>query len=888
MTDTNNAATAPWHSQSSEQTIAQLESSTDSGLSPGAVQLRQQQYGCNRLTSKASRSLTALIWEQLNQPLVLILLAAAIITLFLQEYVDSGVIFGVVVMNAVVGFVQEYRALQAIESLALAMNTDATVLRDSLWRTVDAQSLVPGDIVRLQSGDKVPADLRLLCSRDLAIDESALTGESLAVTKKVATLPANTPLADRHNLAYSSTLVTFGTGIGIVVNTGDNTEVGRINTLIASADLLETPLTQKISAFSRLLLWAILGLALASILVGLARGQSLLDTFMAAVALAVGAIPEGLPAALTITLAIGVARMAKRRAIVRKLPAVETLGGTTVICSDKTGTLTCNQMTVRSLYLADGNCWQVTHDGYAPTGEILNTNDSTGEISQEVLTLLRCGQLCNDSRLVHADNTWLAEGDPTEVALITAAGKAGLKQEIEQSHWPRTDTLPFESQYQYMATLHKRPEQPPVLLVKGSAEAVLARCINLSQGAEIEKQVNTLATRGERVLAFAWRQLPENQRSINHQDVASLDFIGLQSMIDPPRQEAIAAVARCQQAGISVKMITGDHAITAQAIALQLGLTNAEQQAITGAELALLDEKALQQRVSQQVVFARVAPEQKLRLVKALQQLGHVVAMTGDGVNDAPALKQANIGIAMGQGGTEVAKESADMILTDDNFASIEAAVEEGRGIYDNLIKFITWTLPTNIGEGLVILFAILLGTELPILPVQILWINMTTAVLLGLMLAFEGKEPGLMQRPPNPPQMPILTRALTLRVLLVGGLLVLSAFVLFQWSLARSGDISHAHTVAVNVFVFGEFFYLFNCRNLHGSVWSVGFFSNKPLLVGAALMLLAQLLYTYLPLMQLLFASTAITALDWLAIVGCGFFISAVVALDKKRYQRP
>lgn len=885
-----------WHHLPDAEVLQLLETSPEQGLDTFEVGHRQTQFGPNTITQKKGKSPLLLFLLQFHQPLVYILLGAAAVTGVLQEWVDSGVILGVVLVNAIIGFIQEAKAVKAIEALSHSMTITATVLRGGERRQIPATELVPGDIVMLQSGDKVPADVRILSSRELQIDESALTGESVPVQKQSGAVPHDTLLADRINMAYSSTLVTYGVATGAVVATANNTEIGRINELIASADILATPLTKKISRFSGLLLYVILGLAAITFVVGVLRGGSWIDMFMAVVALAVGAIPEGLPAAVTITLAIGVAKMAKRNAIIRKLPAVETLGSTTVICSDKTGTLTQNQMTVQEVFTG-GNLYLVSGVGYAPMG--MFTRDGEEVLPLELPALREClisGLLCNDSVLVNEEDEWRVEGDPTEGALIVAARKAGVEREAVVQQFPRLDSIPFESQYQYMATLHGSDDGHEVYL-KGSVESVLARCSQtLSLTGELiplviddcQRAVAQMAEKGLRVLAFARAGRDIFSATLEHDDVADgLTFLGLQGMIDPPRPEAVAAVRVCQTAGIRVKMITGDHAITATAIARKIGLIGETSEpdqplALNGRDIAALTDTELIAVVERTAVFARVAPEQKLRLVEALQATGNIVAMTGDGVNDAPALRQANIGVAMGITGTEVAKEAADMVLTDDNFSSIEAAVEEGRGVYDNLVKFITWTLPTNLGEGLVILAAVFAGAQLPILPVQILWINMTTAVLLGLMLAFEPKEPGIMQRPPLDPKKPLLTRELMQKIGIVGFLLLVGAFGLFQWELRQGNSLAAARTCAVNVFVCGELFYLFNCRSLRHSPFKLGFFSNRWLLAGVSIMILLQLLFTYLPVMNTAFSSEPIGLREWGLIIVSSFIIYIVIEVEK------
>lgn len=883
---------------------ASMETDPLTGLSNESADHRQEIFGPNALTQKRGQGPVIRFLLQFNQPLVLILLASTVVTVFLKEWVDAGVIFAVVLVNAVIGFVQESKALKAIEALAKSMVSEATVLRAGEKKKIPSSRLVPGDIVFLQSGDKVPADLRLFTIRELQIDESALTGESVPVQKVLALLERDMPIADRKNMAYSSTLVTYGAGQGIVIATGDETEIGRINELISSAEILETPLTKKIHHFSTILLYVILGMAGLTFAIGALRNQNLVEMFLASVALAVGAIPEGLPAAITITLAIGVSRMAKRNAIIRKLPAVETLGSTTVICSDKTGTLTQNQMTVETIY-AGGSEYSVSGVGYSPEGKIVPSPGAAPADSNRALAeVLKAGLLCNDSVLKRGDEGWRVEGDPTEGALVTSAKKAGYSREELETTMPRIDAIPFESVHQYMATLHDLGEsKPKIVYVKGSIESLCLECnvlynkdgnLDVADSREIHNQVETMAQKGLRVLAFSRKEMPAETRTISHEDLQEgLQFLGLQGMIDPPREEAVAAVETCQQAGILVKMITGDHAGTAAAIARKIGLCGETcsvhtREVLTGRDIANLSEEDLAGEAQRTAVFARVSPEQKLRLVKALQIKDHVVAMTGDGVNDAPALRQANIGIAMGIAGTEVSKESADMVLTNDNFSTIQAAVEEGRGVFDNLMKFITWTLPTNGGEGLVILFAILLGTRLPILPLQILWINMTTALLLGLTLAVEPKEPGLMDKPPRDPRQPILSRQLLSRIFVVSFLLLISAFGFFKLELVlRGGNEALARTVAVNVFVFGEMFYLFACRSMKLPARRLGLFSNKWLLAGVLTMALLQVIYTYAPVFNKVFESHPMGISEWSMVLGSSTCILFVVASEKYLARR-
>jgi Ca2+-transporting ATPase len=877
-----------WHHLPPTEVVDLLDTNIQQGLDIFEIQHRQKRFGANVLTPKKGQSPLVRFLLQFNNPLVIILIVASLVTAVLKDPTDAIVIFGVVLINAIIGYAQESQAEQAIAALAKTMTTEATVIRNGKVVRLGASELVPGDIVQLQAGARVPADLRLVSSRDLQVTESALTGESLPVDKDANLLiPHDAGLAERRNMAYASTLVTYGIAVGVVVAIGDGSEVGRISQLISAAAELETPLTRKIGQFSRVLLVAILGLSALAFGIGVLRGQPVVDTLMVAIALAVGAIPEGLPAALTVTLAIGVSRMARRRAIIRNLPAVETLGSTTIICSDKTGTLTQNQMTVQEIYTLGGS-YAVGGVGYQPIGNIEGLNpaakDWQGNLA--VREVLKAGLLCNDSQLVETDGRWTVQGDPTEGALLVAARKAALSPDLA-AYPARLDAIPFDAQHQYMATLHVGG----TVYIKGAAEVLLTRCAGaMGPSGEVvacsndafRQALEQMASRGLRVLAFARLDRPGSQ-SIHFDDINDLTLLGLQGMMDPPRPEAVEAIRNCQQAGITIKMITGDHALTAAAIGRQIGLCPGGcDDVLIGTELARLSDTELIDQVERVNVFARVAPEQKLRIVEALQARGHVVAMTGDGVNDAPALKQANIGVAMGITGTDVSKEAADMILTDDNFASIAAAVEEGRGVFDNLTKFIAWTLPTNLGEGLVLLAAILTGATLPILPIQLLWINMVTAALLGFALSLEPKEPGLMVRKPRSPQAPILNGMLIWRIILVSVIILAGAFGLFEYELAQGASLSEARTVAVNVIIFVEIFYLFNARSLTLSPFQLGFFSNPWAIGGAILMVLVQWVYTYVPFMNSLFGSAPISVALWLDVLVVGLVAYFLIEIEK------
>jgi cation-transporting ATPase F len=884
-----------WHHLSVEEVAKHLHVDLRTGLTQPEIRQLQEKHGPNRISPGRNLPLWRKFLRQFNQPLVYILLLAVGVTAFLGEWVDSAVISGVVLINAIVGFIQENKAEQAIAALGKMVSTASSVRRNGKKSRVDAEELVPGDIVLLQAGDRVPADLRLLHVQHLRVDESALTGESVPVDKHSDLLRADTVLADRKNLAFAGALVTGGQAEGIVFGIGDQTETGRIAHLISTATEITTPLTKKMQRFSKLLLWVILALAAATVALGVSRGEPAVEMFMAGVAIAVGAIPEGLPAAVTIVLAMGVSRMAKRRAIIRRLPAAETLGSTTVICTDKTGTLTKNQMTVQEIF-AGGRLYQVSGAGYEPDGEISLDEKPVDPANHPALAeCLLAGSLCNDSQILREDGKIKIHGDPTEAALLVSAEKASLPH--PQAPSPALDTIPFDPEIMFRATLHDTDEPRRIIYKVGAVERLLDRCedqldpdgglIPLDKES-IHRAVEAMAARGLRVIGLARRHMPSDHPGLAHEDVAAgLTFLGLQAMMDPPRPEAIASIEQCQRAGIAVKMITGDHLVTALAIATQIGLQgsgeNGKPIAISGRELENVTDDELPDVADRTSVFARVAPEQKLRLVRALQSRGHIVAMTGDGVNDAPALKQADIGIAMGNSGTDVAKGAAAIILTDDNFSSIEAAVEEGRGIFDNLTKFIVWTLPTNAAEAMVLFTAIVIGTTLPALPVQLLWINMMTAIFLGLMLVFEDKERDLMARPPRDPKRPLLTLPLIMRTGLVSLIILAGSFWLFFWELQSEGEtVNAARTAVVNVIVVVEIGYLFCCRSLTHSIFTIGWFSNRWVLAGSAAMLAAQGFFTYSPVMNRLFQTAPIDADSWLRITSVALIAIAAVELEK------
>ncbi|MEO0926000.1 MAG: HAD-IC family P-type ATPase [Cyanobacteria bacterium J06643_13] len=874
-----------YHQLAAAEVVNNLEVNLEHGLSLEEAAHRYEKYGSNQLQFKPGKPAWLKFLLQFHQPLLYILLLAGAVKAILGSWTNAAVIWGVTLINAIIGYVQEAQAEGAIASLAQSVATEVTVLRAGQTSRIDSQDLVPGDLVLLTSGDKVPADLRLLTVRNLQVDESALTGESVAVAKSVLPLAADTPLAERTNMAYAGSFVTFGRGKGIVIATANDTEVGQISQSIEQRVSLTTPLTRKFAKFSRTLLYGILTLATLTLAIGLSQGESWLYMFEATVALAVSAIPEGLPAVVTITLAIGVNRMARRHAIIRKLPAVEALGNATVICSDKTGTLTENQMTVQSIYITD-KYYGVSGSGYSPQGNIsLKSEDGfpsrmPGELPPAVEECLIAGILCNDSRLEQTGEDWSVMGDPTEGALITAAAKASLSQSGLAALHPRLDLIPFESEYQYMATLHNGAS--PIIYVKGSVEAVISRCsqaVNFDgevvefDRLQIEQAVAVMARQGLRILAFAKKSTERHQRSLDRQDIATdLVFLGLQGMIDPPRPEAIAAIDACIAAGIKIKMITGDHITTAQAIARKMGIDKTGWVlAFDGQQLAKMSDHELTQAVKDGSVFARVAPTQKLRLVEALQSQGEIVAMTGDGVNDAPALKQADIGIAMGKGGTEVARESADMLLTDDNFASIEAAVEEGRNVYQNFKKAIAFLLPVNGGESMTILISALFARDLPILSLQVLWLNMINSIAMTVPLAFEPKSPGIMQQQPRNPRESLLTRKLGLRILAVSLFNWILIFGMFEWAKSTTGDIAVARTMAIQSLVAARVVYLISISQLGTSL--VNYLRGRAsrivktpiLIVGIVVAAVLQVVFSQWGVMNMLFATAPLNFIQWL-----------------------
>ena len=891
MVDHHTSTQPLLYNQEADAAFQALSSSAE-GLTQSEAGQRLQAFGPNRLRPAKKKSPLVRFLTQFHNVLIYVLLGSGGVTALLGHWVDSGVILGVVFINAIIGFIQEGKAEKALDAIRNMLSQQAMVKRDGKFSSLPAEQLVPGDVVLLQSGDKVPADLRLFKTRDLRIEEAMLTGESVPVEKSTRPVAEQATIGDRKCIAYSGTLVTYGQGQGLVVATGDSTEIGRISGMLRQVQVLTTPLLRQMATFAKWLTVAIGVIAAATFAYGvLLQGYSGGEMFLAAVGLAVAGIPEGLPAIMTITLAIGVQRMARQHAIIRRLPAVETLGSVTVICSDKTGTLTRNEMTVQTVATGAGIC-EVTGSGYDPHGTfILDGQDITPEAFPLLREVAQAALLCNDASLSEVDGQWQIQGDPTEGALVTLALKAGHEHNDCQTRYPRTDAIPFESQHRFMASLHHDHAGHGFIYLKGAPERVLEMChLQRMRGEDVRLDriywdacMEEMATRGQRLLAIAFKAAPAEQQSLAFDDVeGGLTLLGVAGIIDPPRAEATAAVHACQSAGIRIKMITGDHAITARAIGARMGIGDGIT-AINGTELDSLDEHQLKDAVQRSDIFARVSPEQKLQLVTALQACGEVVSMTGDGVNDAPALKRADVGVAMGLKGTEVAKEAAEMVLTDDNFASIAHAVEEGRTVYDNLKKSILFVLPTNGGEALTIIAAIVMGRLLPITAAQILWINMITAVTLALTLAFEPPERNVMQRPPRDPKAPILSGFIVWRIIFVSLILVAGTFGLFLWEREHGASIELARTVAVNTLVMFEIFYLFSARYLLAPALTYeGLTGNRYVLYAIGLLIIFQLGFTYLGPVQTLFSTTAMSIETWLRVILVASSVLVLVELEK------
>lgn len=876
-----------WYQLEVKDIFHRLKTSEE-GLTDMEVKARLIEYGQNKLAEEQKISKLKILLHQFKSPLIYILIIAATVTGFLREFIDMGVILTVLILNSIIGYFQEYKAEQSVRALKKMVVQKARVLRDGKEKEINSEDLVPGDIVFLFSGVKVPADMRLFKANELKIDEAMLTGESVPVEKTTyAIKEENLTPGDQKNMAFMGTAVVTGRAKGIVVETGGRTILGQIATEVKELSITRTPLQQKIEKFAKFIGLLVLSGASAIFIVGIILGLKASDMFITAVAASVATVPEGLPIVVTIAMAIGISRMARRNAIIRSLPAVETLGSTTVIGSDKTGTLTKNEMTVKLIY--DGeHVYEATGSGYEPAGEMLHEGVPVKIKDHKNLELvLRIGLLCNESNIYEEEGRFKVDGDPTEGALIVSAVKAGLNPEDEKKHYPQLGLVPFESHRGYMATLHRHGTKK-LIFIKGAPEKLLEMCAGCAAKEELRTKeilytAHLFAKDGMRVLAMAYKEAPHEMDDLTHHDVeGDLIFAGLQGMIDPPRPEAVEAIKGCKEAGIRVVMITGDHAATASAIAKMLSISTDETKVLTGREIEVMGDDELLEKVKDISVFARVSPQHKLRIVQQLIKRGEVVAVTGDGVNDAPALKAAHIGIAMGRTGTDVAKESSDMVIADDNFASIFNAVEEGRIVFDNIRKVTFFLIPTGFAAVLSILFSMFLGIPIPYFPAQLLWINLVTNGLQDVALAFEPGEKGIIKRPPRDPKEGIMSRLMIERSIIVGLLISLGVIYNFVDALNEGASLEKARTIAVTTMVFFQFFQAWNSRSERESIFRISLISNPFLFYTMLAAFLAQLAFIYVPALQWVFRTEPITANEWLQIGVISMTVIAVAEIDK------
>jgi potassium/sodium efflux P-type ATPase len=881
-----------WHSIGYKEVLAKLDSS-DNGLSAENAQKRLEKYGPNKLQEQEKKSLFVRFMMQFHNLLIYVLIAAALVTYLLDHMIDSVVILSVVVINAIIGFVQENKAENAMESIRKMLAFKAVVLRDGKKQKVNSEDLVIGDIVLLESGDRVLADTRLFETHGFSAQEALLTGESAPVDKAPESVEEDATIGDRYSMVFAGTTIASGKAKGIVVATANETELGQINGMLGSVEVLTTPLVEQMDRFAKWLTIFILSFSAIIFLIGYyLKDLPFTDAFMAVIGLFVAAIPEGLPAVLTITLAIGVQAMARRNAIVRHLPAIETIGSVSVICSDKTGTLTQNEMMVQTLATSN-ETYFIGGSGYEPTGDVYKNEEAIDVDNDPLFKLLgKTSHLCSDAQLQNKDGVWSIDGSPTEGALVTFAHKIGIDEDELKASYSRDDMIPFDSKHKFMATLNHNHQGDSMIVLKGAAEIILKMCkqqyVDENNTQEIdeaywEKQAQEIASKGQRVLALAYKKTHNEKSSLSFEDLKDeLVLIAFVGLIDPPRLEAMDAVKECRSAGVDVKMITGDHAITAAAIGKTIGLKQCDN-VLSGSDIQKLSDEELGQAVLKTDIFARTTPEHKLRLVTALQAHSKVVAMTGDGVNDAPALKRSNVGIAMGKNGTEAAKESSEFVLTDDNFASIVNAVREGRRVYDNIKKVISWTLPTNASEASVIIIAVLFGMAMPITPIQILWANMITAVTLGIALAFESEDKNIMKRAPRALDEPILNSTLIWQILYVTFLFLVAIFSFYYYAVQADADIDHARTLAFNTLVFMEIFYLFYVRNMNTLTTSFSeVLGSKVVWIAVGIVFFAQMAVTYVPFFQTVFKTTSLSLFDFSLIVGAGFTMYALLELEK------
>lgn len=876
-----------WHSMPVNEVTKKLETNSTSGLSREEVLKRTELFGKNEIPQGKKQSELKRFLLQFNNLLIYILFTAAVITALMNHWIDTWVILLVVLINAIIGYVQEGKAEKALAGIRNMLSPHAVVIREGKQKEIEAKELVPGDVVQLKSGDKIPADVRIIESRDLQVEESPLTGEAEAVEKNVNPVAPDSLLGDRTGMGFSGTTVVYGKAKALVVETGAATEIGKINTMMSEVQVITTPLLQQIEQFSKWLSFAILGITAGFFAFGyFFRQYSVSELFLTSIGLVVAAIPEGLPAIMTITLAIGVQQMAKRKAIIRKLPSVETLGSVNVICSDKTGTLTRNEMTARTIITAD-NTYTVEGTGYEPKGDILlNNKKCTGEEDRVLKKLMKCLRVCNNSEISQNEaGQWEMTGAPTEAALLSLSMKAGLKD----FKFERLDIIPFESEHKFMATLDRINDNTLVFMT-GAPERLLEKC-SFQYTAEGKKEIDralwkekldTTASKGQRILGAAFRPAEEDEHSIELPlDKPNFIFLGIIGIIDPPREEVIEAIKECKSAGVIVKMITGDHVLTAKDIGKEIGIEDSEQ-AVSGQEIEQMSEEELKTNVLRFSIFARTTPEHKLRLVKALQANGLLCAMTGDGVNDAPALKKANIGIAMGIKGTEVTKDASEMVLADDNFATIVSAIREGRTVYDNIKKALFFILPTNGAESLVLMAAVILGITMPISPAQILWVNMVTAVTLALSISFEPMEKNVMKRPPRNVGQPILGKQFLWKIIFVSFLIGAFTLQVFNGMLNSGLEEAAARTVAVNTLVCSQLFYLFNCRKMKGPAINKHFFENKYVFYAAIILTILQVFFVYTPFMNNFFETRPLAFIYWIYSGLAALVIFMIVEIEK------
>ena len=888
-----NETNTNWH-ECAVETVLHALKTTANGLYQAEAAVRLETYGPNCLPETAKRGVLVRFFLHFHSILIYVLLGCAGITMMLDHFVDTAVIIAVVIANAGIGFVQEGKAEKAMDSIRRMLALRASVVRDGNRQNIEGELLVPGDIVLLEAGDKVPADIRMLETHGLQIQEAILTGESVPVEKHSRPVAANAVLGDRVCMAFSGTLVTSGQGKGVVVGTGTETEIGHISNMLSKVEMLATPLIKQMNVFAQWLTFLILLVAMMLLVFGyFVQHFEFTELFMAVVSLSVAAIPEGLPAVLTITLAVGVQAMARRNAIVRRLPAIETLGSVSVICTDKTGTLTRNEMMVASV-VTHVHIFSFEGNGYEPNGVVKLNDSSVSGCDYAILDELgRTAVLCNDASLHKREGIWIVEGDPMEGALITLSKKIGIDTRKELSTWARTDAIPFDSKHCFMATLNHDHENHAFVSVKGAPEQLFAMCneqrstsggtepLNLAYWHEM---IENIAAQGQRVLAFAVKPVAHKHTVLEFSDVEKgLILIGLAGLIDPPRPEAIKAVAECHGAGIRVKMITGDHKGTATAIGKQIGLHNLDK-VLTGPDLDAMNDAALATVIQETDIYARTSPEHKLRIVMALQSHGMTVAMTGDGVNDTPALKRADAGIAMGMKGSDAAKEAAELVLADDNFASIVVAVREGRTVYDNIKKVISWSIPTSTGEAMTIIVALLFGMTLPITPIQILWVNLITAITLGLALAFEPTEADTMRHPPRPRNEPLLKGWLVWHIVLVSILFLCGVFGIYNYSVDRGYSLELTRTLAMNTLVVMEIFHLFFIRNIYGTslTWKA-IRGTKVVWATTVIVIAAQLAITYLAPLQKIFATESMSLFDGILIIGIGIALFTIIEIEKQ-----